>query len=97
MFARALLALIALPGVLAFAVPITCLWVDSHTIPVHPLGLVPLVIGIVALLWYVRDFFVSGHGTLAPWSPPTHLVIVGIYRYSRNTMYVAVTLPAICA
>jgi protein-S-isoprenylcysteine O-methyltransferase Ste14 len=44
------------------------------------------------LLWCVRDFFVAGKGTLAPWSPPQRLVVVGLYRYSRNPMYVAVTL-----
>jgi len=33
-----------------------------------------------------------GKGTLAPWSPPANLVIVGLYRYTRNPMYVAVML-----
>ncbi|MGH7622724.1 MAG: methyltransferase family protein, partial [Gemmatimonadaceae bacterium] len=28
--------------------------------------------------------------TLAPWSPPKHLVVIGLYRMSRNPMYVAV-------
>jgi protein-S-isoprenylcysteine O-methyltransferase Ste14 len=55
-------------------------------------GLVPLVVGLVALLWCVRDFYVSGKGTLAPWDPPRELVVVGLYRYTRNPMYVAVTL-----
>ena len=31
-----------------------------------------------------------GRGTLAPWAPPSQLVTVGLYRYSRNPMYVAV-------
>jgi protein-S-isoprenylcysteine O-methyltransferase Ste14 len=42
------------------------------------------------LLWCVRDFFVSGKGTLAPWDPPKHLVVVGLYRHVRNPMYLAV-------
>jgi protein-S-isoprenylcysteine O-methyltransferase Ste14 len=46
----------------------------------------------VALLWCVRDFYVAGKGTLAPWDPPRHLVVAGLYRYTRNPMYVAVTL-----
>jgi hypothetical protein len=25
-----------------------------------------------------------GKGTLAPWSPPRHLVTTGLYRYPRN-------------
>ena len=57
-----------------------------------PIGLVLLIAGTVALLWCVRDFYVSGKGTLAPWSPPAHLVRIGLYRYTRNPMYVAVTI-----
>ena len=44
------------------------------------------------LLWCVRDFYVSGRGTLAPWVPPRELVVVGLYRMSRNPMYVSVIL-----
>ena len=59
---------------------------------VQPWGLLPLVAGFGALLWCVRDFYVLGKGTVAPWSPPAHLVVVGLYRYTRNPIYVAVTL-----
>ena len=45
--------------------------------------------------WCVRDFYVAGRGTLAPWAPPRHLVTVGLYRFSRNPMYVAVTFMLI--
>ena len=92
MFARALLAFLVLPGVVAIAVPAAWLHSSGQTTLVHPFGLLPLAIGIGALLWCVRDFYVSGRGTLAPWAPPAQLVIVGLYRYSRNPMYVAVTL-----
>ena len=91
MFIRALFAFLALPGVVAFAVPIAWLVASSHTSLVHPLGLVPLIVGSAALLWCVRDFYVSGKGTLAPWAPPVYLVVAGLYRYTRNPMYVAVT------
>ena len=40
----------------------------------------------------MRDFYVKGKGTLAPWSPPQRLVVVGLYRWSRNPMYVSVLL-----
>jgi protein-S-isoprenylcysteine O-methyltransferase Ste14 len=92
MFARALLAFLALPGIVAIAVPVAWLYSGGDTTLVHPLGLVPLLAGMGALLWCVRDFYVSGRGTLAPWAPPAHLVVVGLYRYSRNPMYLAVTL-----
>jgi protein-S-isoprenylcysteine O-methyltransferase Ste14 len=46
--------------------------------------------GVAALFWCIRDFAVSGRGTLAPVDPPRKLVRVGLYRYVRNPMYVAV-------
>jgi protein-S-isoprenylcysteine O-methyltransferase Ste14 len=55
-----------------------------------PVSAPMLAVGIFALLWCVRDFYVSGRGTLAPWDPPKRLVIVGLYRLMRNPMYVAV-------
>ena len=45
-----------------------------------------------ALLSTVREFYVAGRGTLAPWSPPDQLVTTGLYSLSRNPMYVAVVL-----
>jgi protein-S-isoprenylcysteine O-methyltransferase Ste14 len=89
-FARAVLAFLAMPGVVAFAIPIG--WIASRPAPFHAAGLLPLALGIAGLGWCVRDFYVIGGGTLAPWAPPTRLVIVGLYRYSRNPMYVSVVL-----
>jgi protein-S-isoprenylcysteine O-methyltransferase Ste14 len=89
---RATVAFLALPGIVAFAVPI--LWlrpVDARLVD-EPLGIVILLVGCSVLGWCVRDFFVSGRGTLAPWDPPRHLVRVGLYRFSRNPMYVGVLL-----
>ena len=40
----------------------------------------------------MRDFYVAGKGTLAPWDPPKKLVTVGLYRLVRNPMYVGVIL-----
>jgi protein-S-isoprenylcysteine O-methyltransferase Ste14 len=92
MFLRALLAFLALPGIVAFAIPVYWLISTSRTDLVQPLGLLPLLLGCAGLLWCVRDFYVFGKGTLAPWSPPERLVTAGLYRYSRNPMYVAVLL-----
>src|SRR5262249_9334378 len=39
-----------------------------------------------------RDFYVAGKGTLAPWDPPRRLVRVGLYRCSRNPMYLSVAV-----
>lgn len=91
MWWRALFAFLALPGTVAIAIPA---WLASSELnrggSLHAIGLLPLAAGFVLLLWCVRDFYVAGQGTLAPWSPPRHLVTIGAYRFSRNPMYVAV-------
>ena len=87
LFWRALMAFVALPGVVAFLVPWLLRPRGGHP---RPAGFVPLGLGIVLLLWCVRDFYVAGRGTLAPWAPPERLVTVGLYRLSRNPMYLAV-------
>jgi protein-S-isoprenylcysteine O-methyltransferase Ste14 len=91
-FLKAALAFLALPGTVAFAVPLLVLTPDRS--PVFALwpGAFLLAAGTFLLLWCVRDFYVEGKGTLAPWSPPQHLVVSGLYRVSRNPMYVAVIL-----
>jgi protein-S-isoprenylcysteine O-methyltransferase Ste14 len=91
MFWRALVAFLACPGTVAIAVPIVWLHSQGHRPIAHLSGIALLLAGFAALLWCVRDFYVSGKGTLAPWAPPRHLVTVGLYRYSRNPMYVAVS------
>jgi protein-S-isoprenylcysteine O-methyltransferase Ste14 len=88
-FWRAALAFVVLPGTIAFIVP----WLlRPEPARVHTAGVPLLAMGIVMLLWCVRDFYVAGRGTLAPWAPPQRLVIVGLYRLSRNPMYIAVLL-----
>lgn len=90
MFIRALTAFLVLPGLLAFVVPLAWLWFSGNRYDIRPTGVVVLVLGACGLLWCVRDFYVAGKGTLAPWAPPKLLVTIGLYRYSRNPMYVSV-------
>src|SRR5688500_10062880 len=93
MFARAVVAFLALPGVVALLIPAL---IGMRELKagggVNAGGIAPLLAGFVLLLWCVYDFYVAGKGTLAPWSPPKHLVTTGLYRYTRNPMYIAVTL-----
>jgi protein-S-isoprenylcysteine O-methyltransferase Ste14 len=91
LFLRALLSFLVLPGVVAFLGP----WLLAPPLAgraVHLIALLPWGAGAILLFACVREFYVAGKGTLAPWDPPRHLVVSGPYRYSRNPMYVGVLL-----
>src|SRR5437667_7674106 len=58
----------------------------------------PMLLSALALLafggaiyaWCVWDFAVFGRGTPAPIDAPKKLVVRGLYRYTRNPMYIGV-------
>lgn len=90
LFLRALLSFLILPGFFAFALPAWLASIDGRRGGGFAVGWLVVVAGATILLWCVRDFYVAGKGTLAPWDPPRRLVVVGLYRYLRNPMYVGV-------
>jgi protein-S-isoprenylcysteine O-methyltransferase Ste14 len=47
-------------------------------------------IGLGIYTWCVWDFASFGRGTPAPIDAPRHLVVSGLYRFSRNPMYLGV-------
>lgn len=87
---RAAFSFLALPAMVAGLVPALMVRHVTREPTLLLPGVALLGVGGALLLWCVRDFFVSGKGTLAPWDPPVHLVVVGLYRYVRNPMYLAV-------
>jgi len=93
LFVKALLALLTIPVIFAGVIPIALSSADPwRGVGYQGAGVIGITIGLVILLWCVRDFYVSGKGTLAPWAPPKKLVIVGLYRYTRNPMYIGVLI-----
>ena len=91
LFLRALIAFLLLPGIVAGALP-AYLCTANGDVVFDRIAILPFAVGVWFLLWCVRDFYVAGTGTLAPWDPPKHLVAIGLYRWSRNPMYVSVTV-----
>lgn len=60
-------------------------------------GLVPLAIGVAMLAWCNYAFVARGRGTAAPYDPPRELVATGLYRWTRNPMYVSAVLVVLGA
>jgi protein-S-isoprenylcysteine O-methyltransferase Ste14 len=81
------------PGTVSTALP---LWiiegVGEGNLGSSVLGLLCFVSGLGIYSGCVWDFICFGKGTPAPIHAPQHLVIRGLYHYSRNPMYVAVLL-----
>lgn len=91
LFARALLAFLLLPAIVGGLVPWWIVSADPHRGGGWPIvGTIVALAGLGVLLRCVRDFYVAGRGTLAPWDPPRGLVVVGGYRHVRNPMYIGV-------
>jgi protein-S-isoprenylcysteine O-methyltransferase Ste14 len=89
MFIKAVISFLILPGIVAFLLPLSFVYFSGID-KVQSAGYPVVLIGLVLLLWCVRDFYVVGKGTLAPWAPPKKIVVTGLYKYVRNPMYVGV-------
>lgn len=89
---RSLFFLVFVPGLLIGYVPYLISKTDMELFPPEALAYLafPLwLAGAAAMIWCFWNFIVSGKGTPAPIDPPRELVVVGLYRYVRNPMYVA--------
>ena len=58
--------------------------------PLFAIALAVLALGGAVYAWCVWDFATFGQGTPAPIDAPKKLVVRGLYRYTRNPMYVGV-------
>ena len=91
---RTLLFTVLVPGTVAGFVPWSILQATGATLADASvwrwMGAIPLSLGLAIYGWCVTDFVVAGRGTPAPIDPPTELVVRGLYRTTRNPMYVGV-------
>jgi protein-S-isoprenylcysteine O-methyltransferase Ste14 len=82
---------VIIPGTVGVYVPLLIAETRPHaTGAAGAIALVLLVFGSSIYAWCVWDFATFGRGTPAPIDAPQRLVVRGLYRYSRNPMYVGV-------
>lgn len=98
LFLRNLFFTILQPGIVAGMIP---LWIVSGKVSLLPLkmsginhhvGVLLFAIGMVILFSCIFSFAMTGRGTLSPVDPTKKLVVGGLYRFSRNPMYVGVLM-----
>ena len=100
---RHFIAILLLPFVVTVLVPRWLIdgfgqsdtrWIDGSFTATfgHLAGILILLLGVALFIWCVELFASIGRGTLAPWDPARHLVVVGPYRFVRNPMISAVLI-----
>ena len=92
MLLRAMLAFLLLPAMVGGVAPWLISRIPGPVVWRTPLGWAPLAVGGLILVAAVVSFYRRGRGTLAPWDPPTRLVVQDLYRFNRNPMYIGVAL-----
>ena len=55
-------------------------------------GIAIFLLGLAIMLRCILQFALEGKGTLSPADPTKRLVVLGLYKYSRNPMYLGVML-----
>jgi len=100
------IAFTSLPFMAVFSVPVIILFFTRQIhigwyLPV-PMNYFPTIIGLILMvigsyLLLITTYYLAkyGEGTLLHWSPPTKLVIHGIYRYVRNPMVLGILLTVL--
>jgi protein-S-isoprenylcysteine O-methyltransferase Ste14 len=95
---RNLIFTILQPGLVAGLIPFLILGDRVKTLFDHAFqgyqyaGAAIFVIGFIIMLTCIVSFAIKGRGTISPADPTRQLVTTGLYRFSRNPMYVGVML-----
>jgi len=92
--AFSLLAALYFAAMFFVAFPAALLWATHADLVPHlggarALGLVPIVLGNLVVARLVARFVHDGRGTQVPVAPPKVLVHEGLFRWTRNPMYLA--------
>jgi protein-S-isoprenylcysteine O-methyltransferase Ste14 len=85
----------ALPGSITVWMPLYWFfpwlrWVVTPNRGLEAIALALILAGVAGYLWCALDFVFRGMGTPAPIDPPKVLVVQGLYKFTRNPMYVSV-------
>ncbi|HUM46078.1 MAG TPA: isoprenylcysteine carboxylmethyltransferase family protein [Chitinophagales bacterium] len=98
LFLRNLFFTILQPGIVAGLIPFFILGNKFTKILSQSLSLLQylsaiiFLTGFAGMLMCIISFAVRGQGTLSPADPTKKLVVSGLYRFSRNPMYVGVMM-----
>lgn len=88
---------ILVPGSVTVWLPHFYLYPEIHHRPIvwsgrAAAGLIGIAFGAAGYLWCALDFAFAGRGTPAPIDMPKKLVVRGLYKFTRNPMYISVLL-----
>jgi protein-S-isoprenylcysteine O-methyltransferase Ste14 len=85
LFKRGFILPVMVTGLVPIAITLlTGAWRGAAVMSIIP-GAVLYLAGL-SMLILTTGIFARHHGSLAPWNPPTEMVVVGPYRYCRNPM-----------
>jgi protein-S-isoprenylcysteine O-methyltransferase Ste14 len=91
LFLKNLLFTVVVPGTVGVYVPLSLVsGRPAVSGPLRAVAIVLLLGGGAIYVWCVWYFAWFGRGTPAPIDAPIKLVVRGLYRYTRNPMYVGV-------
>jgi protein-S-isoprenylcysteine O-methyltransferase Ste14 len=93
---KTLLFTLLAPCTVTLAVPYLLLRSRSEIFPpvwnsLNFIGISIVGAGVAIYIWCAGDFISKGKGTPAPYDPPKELVAEGLYKFTRNPMYVGVS------
>ena len=86
------------PGIVAGLIPLLLVKHQILSICHSPIagyqyaGILVFLIGLSILFTCIIQFITQGKGTISPADPTKQLIVSGLYKYSRNAMYIGVLL-----